>query len=110
MYKKMNVPLPSNINETKDMLKFIDQNSSTSSFQADVNNIDQTGEGHVLSAEAKHFIRSLIIADGNKRMTIQKLKKLPFFEKIKWDIAEKGLLKMPIVKLKKPKAENFDEI
>lgn len=43
-------------------------------------------------------------------MPIPKLKKLKFFEKIKWDLAEKGLLKMPAVKLKKPKAENFDEI
>ncbi len=63
-----------------------------------------------ISLEAKDMIRSLIVADGEKRITIPRLKKHPFFAKIRWDLAEKGQLKMPVVKLKKPKAENFDEI
>jgi len=50
------------------------------------------------------------VADGAKRIAISKLKKHPFFAKIRWEHAEKGQLKMPVVKLKKPKAENFDEI
>jgi hypothetical protein len=63
-----------------------------------------------ISEDAKNMVRSLIVAEGEKRITIQKLKKHPFFAKIRWDHAEKGQLKMPVVKLKKPKAENFDEI
>lgn len=63
-----------------------------------------------ISDDAKNMVRSLIVAEGEKRITIQKLKKHPFFAKIRWDHAEKGQLKMPVIKLKKPKAENFDEI
>lgn len=56
------------------------------------------------------MIRALVAAEADKRISIYKLKKHPFFASVKWDQAEKGLQKMPVVKLKKPKAENFDEI
>jgi hypothetical protein len=64
----------------------------------------------IVSANAKSFVHSLVVADGSKRISISKLKKHKFFQKINWSNLEKGHVKMPNVKLKKPKVENFDEI
>ena len=109
MFRHADVPLPQNErSQHMDIGQTIDQNSSEEpmGYQEVPNNSDE----HAISNEAKDLIRQLIVADGDKRITIAKMKKHAFFDGLRWDQAEQGLLKMPVVKLKKPKAENFDEI
>lgn len=48
-------------------------------------------EAHAISSEAKSMIRSLIVAEGSKRISIHKLKKHPYFASVRWNEAEKGL-------------------
>ena len=63
-----------------------------------------------LSEAAKKLIRSLIVANSKKRLSIDKIKQQKFFAGIKWSDVEFGRCKVPRVLLKEPKAENFDEI
>lgn len=63
-----------------------------------------------ISAAAKSLIRGLVVANGRKRMSINKIKQHEFFSPIKFADVEKARIKMPKVELKNPRSGMFDEI
>ena len=56
------------------------------------------------------MIRSLIVSEGRKRLSIDKIKTHKFFAGLRWNDVEQGRCIVPTVTMKEPKAENFDEI
>ena len=63
-----------------------------------------------ISAEAKSLIRGLIVANGKKRLSINKIKQHEFFQPIKFQDVEKTRIKMASVEMKNPRSGMFDEI
>ena len=63
-----------------------------------------------ISSAAKSLIRGLILANGKKRMSINKIKQHDFFKPIKFADVEKARIKMPAVELRNPRSGQFDEI
>lgn len=54
-----------------------------------------------LSAEARDLISRLVVGQPEKRLTISSIKKHGFFDKLNWDKARDGQLKMPKLSLRK---------
>ncbi len=88
LFKKMGEPLP-DTQQQKISIDYIDQTSQAESMFG-FNDESISHPVKAISEDAKNMIRALIVADGDKRITIPRLKKHQFFAKIRWDHAEKG--------------------
>ena len=61
-----------------------------------------------LSKGAKSMIRSLVVANGKKRISIHKIKQHEFFQNVKWSDIDKAKFKMPKVNQREPDSGQFD--